>query len=172
MSPTTTPATQATHPDQPPITAVTYHRIASTGRDGRATLDRQLEATRRRAAELGATIVEEFTDTGLSGRTINRPGLQRMLAHLARQDATYCIVKDLAGLTRDPSTYVDIHDTLTQAGVTLISCESTADDTHPRDVVHQILVTAAAFTADDTGTGEVSGASRPRTTHASTGRVR
>lgn len=141
-------------PAAPRATAVTYHRVASihdfgTSEHGEAsTIRGQQEATRRKAAELGATVLEEFTDPGASGRTSNRPALQRMLAYIDTHDVTYCVVDSIAHLARDPFTYADIHEALTQEGVTLVSCEDSTHAPPSSSFIHELMSAIADFEAD------------------------
>lgn len=144
-------------PQAPGVTAVTYHRVASghdSGHGEGSAVRGQREATRRKAAELGATVLEEFTDPGVSGRTSNRPALQQMLAYLDTHDVTYCVVGSIASLARDPFTYADIHEALTQAGVTLISCEDRAGASPSSSFVHDLMSAIAGFEAEHLSTEE------------------
>jgi len=132
------------------VTAAIYHRVASA-RDsgvgeygGGSSIHRQREATRRKAAEPGATIVEEFTDLGASGRTTNRPALQRLLAHIKTHDVTYCIVSDIDRLARDLSMYTAIREALTRTGVTLVLCEDDNRES-PSSFVHEVISAMASY---------------------------
>jgi len=131
----------------PAITAVLYQRVArvpdAENRQG-AAVRGQLEDTRRMAAELGASVVEEFTDAGASGRTTNRPALGRMLSYIDEHDTTYCIVADLARLARDQTAYTAIREALTRTGVTLVLCEDDNRES-PSSFVHEVISAMASY---------------------------
>lgn len=140
------------HSEAPTITAVLYQRVAcapdsENGR--RSATQAQREAVRRKAAELGATVAEEFTDTGTSGRTTNRPALQQMLSYIDKHDTTYCIVADLARLARDQTVDEAIRDALTVADVTLVSCQDRTCDPSVDSFVHKILSTSASLSPEE-----------------------
>ena len=69
--------------------AVTYVRSA---RRNDLAIARQREACLRTAEVLDATVEAAYVDTGASGMTIDRPGLQAMMQCLKeRQDVAYVI---------------------------------------------------------------------------------
>lgn len=149
-------------PEAPGVTAVTYHRVARVDDSGHgegAAIRAQREATRHRAAGLGATVLEEFTDPGVSGRTSNRPSLQRMLAYIDTHDVTYCVVGSIAWLARDLFTYARIREALRQAGVTLVSCEDSTGASPSSSFVHDLMAAMAAFEAEHVSAEGSGGAS-------------
>jgi len=170
MSHTTIHQTEA-----PAITAVLYQRVAcapdAENSRGSATQAQQ-EAVRRKAAELGATIVEEFTDMGVSGLTTNRPGLQQMLAYIDEHDTTYCIVNDLARLARDQSAYEAIRDALTVADVALVTCQDHTCDPSGDGLIQKIMSSVASLSAEDLFTKASARASVRRSAAGRAARVR
>ena len=106
-------------------TAVLYLRVSTkeqATRGGEAegfSIPAQREACRRKAASLGAVIVEEFVDRGESARSADRPELQRMLSFIAENPTSYCIVHKVDRLARNRVDDVEINLALSQAGVTL-----------------------------------------------------
>ena len=119
---TTTPTAIAGSPSK---TAVTYLRVSTAdqatrgGREEGFSIPAQREANTRKAASLGATIVDEFVDAGESATSAKRPELQRMLTYVREQHVDYCIVHKLDRLARSRADDVAIHFALKQAGVTL-----------------------------------------------------
>jgi DNA invertase Pin-like site-specific DNA recombinase len=116
-------------------TAVTYLRVSTAdqatrgGREEGFSIPAQREANTRKAASLGATIVEEFVDAGESATSAKRPELQRMLAYVREHPVDYCIVHKLDRLARSRADDVAIHFALKQAGVTLVSTNENIDET-------------------------------------------
>lgn len=155
-------------PEAPGATAVTYHRVASVreSEHGEGSAIRgQREATRRRAVQLDATVLEEFTDDGVSGRTSDRPALQRMLAYIETHDVTYCVVGSIARLARDPFTYTAIREALAEAGVTLASCEDGASASPSTNFIHELMSAMAEFEAEHLS-AEVSDGASVQMTHS------
>src|SRR6516165_3085647 len=68
----------------------------------------QREACLRKAAAVGAQVVEEFVDRGESAKTANRPGLQALLARLEQNDITHVIVHKVDRLARNRADDVQI----------------------------------------------------------------
>jgi DNA invertase Pin-like site-specific DNA recombinase len=68
---------------------------------GSPAISRQRATCRQAAATLGAELVAEFVDDGVSGATLDRPGLGACLARLERQPAvTYLLVTEFSRLGR------------------------------------------------------------------------
>jgi len=87
-----------------PGLAVSYLRTARAepgAGGGSPAIRRQRVICRQAAATLGVEVVAEFVDDGLSGATLDRPGLGACLARLERQPAvSYLLVTDLSRLGR------------------------------------------------------------------------
>ena len=148
IDPAPAPATKS-----PRLTAVTYQRVAAVrdadraeGGEGPATLG-QRETNQRRAAELGATVLAEFTDAGQSGLTADRSGLRRMLGYVGANDVTYCIVSSIDRLSRDMNLAREIRDVLVRAGATLVTRDERSDDASPNALSHGVELALAGFSA-------------------------
>jgi site-specific DNA recombinase len=132
-------------------TAVTYLRVSTAdqatrgGREEGFSIPAQREANTRKAASLGATIVEEFVDAGESATSAKRPELQRMLAYVREHPVDYCIVHKLDRLARSRADDVAIHFALKQAGVTLVSTSENIDETPSGMLMHGIMSSIAEF---------------------------
>lgn len=86
--------------------ALVYLRAAV--KPGGDTIRIQRQAVRRKAKDLGATIVAEYVDQGVSRLTTDRPGLNALLRHLGGDaDVTMVIMADPTRLSRN------LHDALT-----------------------------------------------------------
>lgn len=116
--------------------AVIYLRVstarqASSGGEVEGySIPAQREACRRKAAELGASVVDEYVDAGGSARSIDRPALQELLERLhERRDVDYVIVHKVDRLARDRADDVTIGLTIHKAGAVLVSASEQIDDT-------------------------------------------
>lgn len=58
--------------------AIIYARYSSHNQRD-VSIEQQIEACRKHAAELGLTITDTYEDRAISGRTDNRPAFQRMM---------------------------------------------------------------------------------------------
>lgn len=90
-------------------TAISYVRVSTreqaerNGSPEGYSIPAQAEACRRKAAALGATLVEEYIDRGESAKTSDRPELQRMLERIRTQrDVSFVIVHKVDRLARIP----------------------------------------------------------------------
>jgi len=134
-----------------PLTAVAYLRVSTKDqatRGGEAegfSIPAQRDACRRKAAALGAVVVEEFVDRGESARSARRPELQRMLTYIADNPINLCVVHKVDRLARNRVDDVEINVALTRAGVTLVSCSENIDETPSGILLHGIMSSIAEF---------------------------
>ena len=126
------PDNLATDPDIGGATAVIYVRVSTkeqAERDGDPegySIPAQREACKRKAAALGAVVLDEFVDRGESARTADRPELQRLLEFVHTTPVTYVIVHKIDRLARNRADDVAINLSLQQAGVQLVSVSTVA----------------------------------------------
>lgn len=101
-----------------PLAAAIYARISSDP-DGTALgVNRQLEDCRKRAAELGWTVAEEYVDNDLSAYSgKNRPAYEAMLADLAEGGRDGVLAYHIDRLTRRPIELEQFLATIDTAGV-------------------------------------------------------
>jgi DNA invertase Pin-like site-specific DNA recombinase len=75
--------------------AVSYLRVSTKeqaekgGTEEGYSIPAQREANRRKAEQLGATVIEEFVDAGESARKADRPELIRMIKYVAEHQVNY-----------------------------------------------------------------------------------
>jgi len=106
------------------------------------SLPAQSTAIRARARELGAAVVEEFTDPGKSGKSIEkREAFREMIAYLRQHpNVGYVIVYALSRFARNRYDDAIMMMTLEKLGVTLISAtERTLDDSPSGRAMHGML---------------------------------
>ena len=135
-----------------PKRAVSYIRVSTReqaqrgGAEEGFSLPAQREANRRKAQSMGALIVKEFADRGESARSVNRPGLQRMLAYLAQDGGVdYVIVHKLDRLARNRADDVEITRAFDEACVRLVSTSENIDQTPGGMLLHGIMSSIAEF---------------------------
>ena len=113
--------------------AVSYLRVSTKeqaekgGTDEGYSIPAQREANRRKAEQLGATVIEEFVDAGESARTADRPELMRMIQYVTEHQVNYCVVHKVDRLARNRADDVTIHLALRDAGVMLAPGERDLD---------------------------------------------
>lgn len=145
------PAASLIDPPKTAAAAVSYLRVSTReqaekgGTDEGFSIPAQREATRRKAEQLGAGIVEEFVDAGASAKSSDRPELMRMIQYVKANKVAYCIVHKVDRLARNRADDVSIHLALQQCGVMLVSASENIDETPSGMLLHGIMSTIAEF---------------------------
>ena len=147
--------------------AVLYLRVSTdsqVGRDGDAegySIPAQREAGHRKAQELGAEVIQEYADPGISGRTSQRPGLQALLERIrTRGDVDYVIVWKLSRWSRSPLVDATLELELIERGVRLVSVTENIDETPGGKLLRRILGTINAYEVDNLAQGVAAGMER------------
>jgi site-specific DNA recombinase len=137
-------------PKSQPI-AIIYVRVstkeqAEMGGDPEGfSIPAQREACMRKAESMGAIVAGEFVDRGESAKTTKRPELQRMLTYVQEHPVTYLIVHKVDRLARSRADDVSIGLELQAAGVQLVSCTESIDETPSGKLLHGIMASIAEF---------------------------
>ena len=155
-------------PDRDPdgAVAVSYLRVSTKeqaekgGTDEGYSIPAQREANRRKAAQLGATVIEEFVDAGESARKADRPELMRMIQYVTEHQVNYCIVHKVDRLARNRADDVTIHLALRDAGVMLVSASENIDETPSGMLLHGIMSSIAEFYSRNLATETIKGLSQ------------
>lgn len=101
--------------------AIIYARYSTDGQRD-ASVDEQIAACKKLAAERGWTVVAAFDDRAISGASAaNRPGLASMLARVEAGGVDVLLVWSLDRLSRSLADTASIYDRLKFAGVSLWS---------------------------------------------------
>ncbi len=135
-----------------PRTAVTYLRVSSLAqlnkdieRDG-FSLPAQRSACEKKAQALGAVVIDEFTERGVSAKSTNRrSALGQMLERIKVGDVDYVIVHKLDRLARNRADDVAIAAAIRDAGATLVSVTENIDETPSGSLMHGIMSSIAEF---------------------------
>lgn len=97
-----------------------YARFSST-MQSEASIEDQLRICRERAAREGWTIVEVFSDSAMSGASMQRPGVQRLMAEASRGSFDIIIAEALDRLSRDQADVATLFKRLTFHGVKIVT---------------------------------------------------
>lgn len=103
------------------------------------------EATLRRAFEYrGWDLAELVSDEGITGSTLNRPGLRHALERIVGGDVDGLVVSKLDRLTRSMRDFCEIVDWFEEAGAPLVMLEPDVDTSTPagRAVAHVMVAFA------------------------------
>ncbi len=131
--------------------AVSYPRVSSkkqAEKDGDPdgySLPAQREANRRKAATLGAVVVEEFVERAESAKSADRPKLQEMLNYIREHKVDYVIVHKVDRLARNRADDVEISLAIKQAGAELVSATENIDETPNGMLLHGIMSAIAEY---------------------------
>ena len=90
-----------------------YHRTAAAEAD----IEAQVESIWNRATELGYTVEKTYSDPGLSGATLDRPGLKELLADARGGKVKALLACDPRCLASVPQDYDRIKGELEGLGV-------------------------------------------------------
>jgi site-specific DNA recombinase len=148
-------------------TALIYLRVSSVGqantdRDGDGfSIAAQKDACIRKAEQLGADVLEIYTDAGESARKADRPKLQEMLQRLRDQrDIDYVIVHKIDRLARNRGDDVEITLAIRQAGAQIVSVSENIDETPSGMLLHGIMSSIAEFYSQNLSTEIIKGTSK------------
>ncbi|GAB3990722.1 hypothetical protein GCM10028771_07970 [Nocardioides marmoraquaticus] len=131
------------------VKALIYLRVSTARqatKNGEAegySIPAQREACRRKAVELGATVIDEYIDAGASARSADRRSLQAMLERVQAGDIAYVIVHKVDRLARSRIDDAQIATVFHLAGTTLVSVSEQIDNSPSGALLHGIMATIA-----------------------------
>lgn len=117
------------------------------GREEGFSIPAQREANRKKAQSMGAMVVKEFVERGVSGTTTNRPALQAMLRYLGEEaeHIDYVIVHKVDRLARNRADDVELNKRFDEFGVRLVSTSENIDQSPGGLLLHGIMSSIAEF---------------------------
>ena len=108
--------------------AVGYCRVSSDGQAERGvSLDAQAEKIRAMATVQDAELIEVIVDGGESGKSLSRPGIERLLAMVDRKEVQVVIIAKLDRLTRSVRDLGELLERFQRRGVSLVSVGESLD---------------------------------------------
>ena len=131
-----------------PMKCVLYARVSTGAQaDRQLSIPAQLAAMRQYANQQGWTILEEFLDAGISGRSTERPELRRLLARCrsSTDKVDGVLVHKLDRLARNLADHVAIRSYLASCKVRLVSVTENLDDSTSGQLVEHIMASLAEF---------------------------
>ena len=122
-----------------PKRAILYARV-STDEQARSgySLAQQIEALRAYAAREGYDVIQEVTDAGYSGASLERPGMDRMRELVAGGGVSVVLAQDLDRISREPWHYEYLRSLFEDSGTELRSLDDSGDDSPMGEFMHYI----------------------------------
>ncbi|MBM4465143.1 MAG: recombinase family protein [Chloroflexi bacterium] len=125
---------------------VTYARVSTEDQAKHGySLPSQIEAGRKYAEERGWTVVAEISDDGISGATLDRPGLDRIRDMAKAREIEAIIVYDLDRLSRKAVYQMLIEEELGKAGITIHYVQGDYGDSDEGRLMKQIRASIAEY---------------------------
>lgn len=108
--------------------AIGYVRVSSDKQAaGGVSLEAQTDRIRAMATVQDAALVDVIVDAGESAKTLNRPGMARLLELVERHAVSVVIVAKLDRLTRSVRDLADLLERFERRGVSLVSVSESLD---------------------------------------------
>ncbi len=166
-----------------PKRAVLYARV-STDEQARSgySLAQQLEALREYAAREGLQVLEEVQDSGQSGASLERPGMDRVRDLVAAGGVAAVLAHDRDRIAREPAYHYLLRREFEEYGCKIRALNDRGDDSPEGELTDGILDQLAKFERAKTtersrrgnsarpGRARSSAATRPATVFATTSR--
>ncbi len=150
-----------------PKRAILYARV-STDEQARSgySLAQQLEALREYAAREGYEVLEQVSDPGQSGASLERPGMDRVRDLVAAGGVSVVLAQDRDRFAREPAYHYLLRREFEEHGCILKALNDRGDDSPEGQLTDGILDQLAKFerakTAERTRRGELSKVSEGR----------
>lgn len=109
------------------------------------SLAEQREACRNRAAVMGASIITEFADEGITGSTLDRPGLISLRGAVRNNQVDLIVVRDPDRLSRKLSHHLLLTEEFEKAGVRLEFLDFTWQNTPEGKMFYSIRGAIAEY---------------------------
>ncbi|MFD1193810.1 recombinase family protein [Seohaeicola saemankumensis] len=103
------------------MTRVAIYARFSSALQSEASIDDQLRICRERAEREGWTVTEIFTDMAISGASMQRPGVQRLMDEASRGQFDIIVAEALDRLSRDQADVATLFKRLSFHGVRIVT---------------------------------------------------
>src|SRR5919107_583578 len=143
-----------------PMRAILYTRV-STDEQARSgySLGQQIEALRTYAAREGYEVLEEVSDPGQSGASLERPGMDRVRDLVAGGGVSVVLAQDRDRFAREPAYHYLLRKEFEEHGTKLRALNDRGDESPEGELTDGILDQLAKFerakTAERTRRGKL-----------------
>src|SRR3712207_3077559 len=129
-----------------PKRAILYARV-STDEQARSgySLAQQLEALREYATREGYEVLEEVTDPGQSGSSLERPGMDRVRDLVAADGVSVVLAQDRDRFAREPAYHYILRQELEERGTKLRALNDRGDGSPEGELTDGILDQLAKY---------------------------
>jgi site-specific DNA recombinase len=129
-----------------PTRAILYARV-STDEQARSgySLAQQLEALRRHATQEGYEVLEEVTDPGQSGASLERPGMDRVRDLVAAGGVSFVLAQDRDRFTREPAYHYLLRKEFEEHGCKIHALNDRGDESQEGELTDGILDQLAKY---------------------------
>src|SRR5215207_3079619 len=129
-----------------PKRAILYARV-STDEQARSgySLAQQLEALRDYAAREGYEVLEEVTDPGQSGASLERPGMDQVRDLVAAGAVSVVLAQDRDRLSREPAYHYLLKKEFEEHGCSLRALNDRGDDSPEGELMDGVFDQFAKF---------------------------
>jgi site-specific DNA recombinase len=125
---------------------ILYARVSTQEQaDKGYSLAQQLEAVRICAVSQGYEVLEEVTDAGLSGATLERPGLNRVRELVEAGEVSAVLAQDRDRFAREPAYHYLLKKEFEEHGTKLRSLNDRGDDSPEGQFTDDVLDVMAKF---------------------------
>ncbi len=126
--------------------AILYARVSTEEQAKRGySLAQQLEALREYAASQGYEVLEEVSDPGQSGASLERPGMDRVRDLVAAGDVSVVLAQDRDRFAREPAYHYLLKREFEEHGARTRALNDRGDDTPEGELTDGILDQLAKF---------------------------
>ena len=125
--------------------AAIYVRVSTADQH----VESQLYDLRELAAERGYTVVQEFSDCGVSGKRARRPGLDALIADARRKKFSVVLVAAFDRVARSVKHFLQVMDEFDSLGVVFISRRENVDTSGPMGRLFLTLIGSIAELESD-----------------------
>src|SRR5258708_30155071 len=110
------------------MNAIGYVRVSTDKQaDFGGSLEAQIEKIRAMAVVQGAELVDVIVDAGESAKSLNRPGMARLMSLVDAGAVDTVIIAKLDRLTRSVKDLAELLERFTRRGVALVSVAESPD---------------------------------------------
>lgn len=132
--------------NQMPRAGIAYTRVSTKEQAEGFSLAAQKDACQSYAKKLGFKIKKTFTDPGVSGKSLERPGLLALLEYCRNhREISFVVCYKLDRISRQTSDYLIVRQKLAKHGIELLSATEPTGDSPAEKFVETVIASMAEF---------------------------